>query len=130
MSVLRISLSLQTPLPDRPLCRHCKRRLAARGKRGLCFADHCDPAIRALYPSESKFSSRWTWHGIPDTERVPPPPDRPTSATPGTEAKLLVLTERARRGRSLWHPYDARVDDEGRRRLARRLPELAAPVGP
>jgi hypothetical protein len=35
------------------------------------------------------------------------PPVSPTTATPGTEDKIKVLTERAEQGRELWHPHDA-----------------------
>src|SRR5262249_25892226 len=45
-----------------------------------------------------------------------PLPDSPTSALPGTAKKVAVLTERAGRYQTLWHPQDAR--DPGLRATA------------
>lgn len=36
------------------------------------------------------------------------PADKPTSAAPGSEEKIQVMTERVRRGMSLHHPLDER----------------------
>jgi hypothetical protein len=47
-----------------------------------------------------------------------PLPERATRELPGTEAKILVLMERARLRQQLWHQADARADEEG---------EIAAP---
>jgi hypothetical protein len=33
-----------------PLCRHCHRRQALPGRRGLCATCHRDRAVRDLYP--------------------------------------------------------------------------------
>ena len=35
-------------------------------------------------------------------------PNAPTAALPGSEEKICVLAQRARRGLPLWHPLDAR----------------------
>jgi hypothetical protein len=93
----------------RPPCRHCGR--PACRPRGLCWACYHKPGVRDLYPSASKFARRGSGLG---SGRAPLP-DAPTSALPGTEAKVLVLIERARKRQSLWHPDDAPMDGESRR---------------
>lgn len=51
-------------------------------------------------------------------ETDPPWPRRPTTAYPGTRSKLAVLEARAAAGEALWHPADARMNDESVRPLA------------
>lgn len=91
---------------NRPLCRHCHKGNVIR-PRGLCwkcyYAD--GGGIRDLYPSTSKFARR----GVRDTAGPRPLPDEPTDALPGTPEKEAVMTERAAKGQSLWHPRDPRI---------------------
>lgn len=79
-------------------CVHCQRNKAVR-PRGMCAGCYYSPAVRALYPSTSKYRSL----GEPqEPARLP----RPTSAAPGTRSKLRVLMRRFRSGLQLWHPRD------------------------
>jgi hypothetical protein len=66
----------------------------------LCYYT---PGVRALYPSTSKYARRG--HGI-FAGKAPLPPF-PTTALPGTPAKIAILEERARLKQCLWHPDDA-----------------------
>jgi hypothetical protein len=67
--------------------------------------------VRDLYPPTSKYARR----GIEDRVGRVPLPRTPTSAAPGSEEKVLVLMERARKRQSLWHPADTPMDVESRR---------------
>ncbi len=58
--------------------------------------------MRLLYPLAPGLVRR----GAMARNHIPPLPEAPTSAKPGTEEKLAVLAERARRGESLFHPAD------------------------
>jgi hypothetical protein len=89
------------------LCRHCQKSNANR-PRGLCWTCYYTPGIREQYPSTSKFARR----GLDDFNGYGPLPAQPTSAPPGSEEKVLILMERARRRESLWHPADAPMDPE------------------
>jgi hypothetical protein len=91
------------------LCRHCQKTNANR-PRGLCWSCYYKPGLRELYPSTSKFARR----GVDDFNGRVPLPAEPTFALPGTEAKVLILMERARKRQSLWHPADAPMDVESR----------------
>src|SRR5262245_18184497 len=86
-----------------PVCRHCcnpSRRV--NRPRGLCWSCFYNPAVRDLYPPQSQV------HDDPPADTRPPPP-RPTSAEPGTEAKILVMVARARRRHELHHSDDRKV---------------------
>jgi hypothetical protein len=83
------------------LCRHCHRKPVIR-PRGLCWTCYYTPGVLPRYPSLSKFAVP----GVPDRDDEPPLPT-PTTAPPGSAAKLAVLRERAARGERLWHPDDA-----------------------
>jgi len=55
-------------------------------------------------------------------------PEHPTTALPGTEAKLVVMEARAERGESLFHPRDSRWDGgcaQPNGRMGTRLPGMA-----
>jgi len=69
----------------------------------LCWKCFYQPSIRAQYPSTSKFARRGEGIGCIQA----PLPAFPTTAMPGTPAKITVLAERARLKQSLWHPEDA-----------------------
>jgi hypothetical protein len=92
------------------LCRHCNR-VPSNRPRGLCWSCYYKPGVRELYPSTSKFARR----GVADHVGRVPLPDEPTDAPPGSEAKVLILMERARKRQGLWHPDDAPMDIESRK---------------
>jgi ribosomal protein L37E len=83
-------------------CRHCGRQRVNR-PRGLCWTCYYTPSIRARYASTSKFARR----GIADIANGAAKPSEATGALPGTDEKLRILSERAERHESLWHPLDA-----------------------
>jgi len=55
-----------------------------------------------LFPSTSKFARR----GVGNFCGSAPLPDSATDASPGSEAKILILMERAANRQSLFHPDD------------------------
>jgi hypothetical protein len=83
------------------LCRHCHTTVVSR-PRGLCWSCYYTDGVRDMYPSISKFGRR----GLRDFCGRGAAPSEPTDARPGSEAKVLVLIERARRRQALWHPDD------------------------
>ena len=85
------------------MCMHCHYRKAS--PRGLCFACRSKREIQALYPPTSAHAR----HGLGQTAAMRLP--KPTTALPGTEAKVLVLIARAAANELLFHPHDARADD-------------------
>jgi hypothetical protein len=87
------------------ICRHCKKTKSNR-PRGLCWSCYYKPGVRDLYPSTSKFARR----GVGNFNGVAPLPADSTDALPGSEAKILILMERAARREALWHPEDATMD--------------------
>jgi hypothetical protein len=84
------------------LCKHCQRRQANR-PRGLCYPCFYTEGVRRLYPVAALGNHRGVGLG---TGKAPLP--LPTDAPPGTEAKVLVLCDRARRHEQLFHPQDAK----------------------
>lgn len=87
------------------LCRHCRKSPASRA-RGLCYRCYYGRGVRTLYPSTSKYAR----HGVQDFNGHPRLPDFPTTAMPGSPAKIAILQQRAQLGVALWHPDDALVD--------------------
>ncbi len=75
-------------------CQHCRTRARSR-PRGLCKACFEDLRIRFLYPAQRGMRS------ASDTYRQGDIPEEPTQEQPGTEAKLMVMKERAARGEQL-----------------------------
>lgn len=71
----------------------------------MCYGQ---PEILERYPSPSKFNPRRyeppggviTPHRMPATA---------TAAKPGTEEKIAVMAERAKRGESVFHPRDGQA---------------------
>jgi hypothetical protein len=61
--------------------------------------------VRERFPSTSKFARR----GVCDFNGLAKLPE-PTTALPGTEAKVRVLEHRAHLGQALWHPLDAKLE--------------------
>lgn len=93
------------PEPPRPTaCRNCGRAKVSR-PRGLCWVCYYTPGAKERFASVSKYARR----GVP-TRKGRRPPATPTDATPGTEAKLLVLIGRAERGERLWHDRDHQAE--------------------
>lgn len=87
-------------LKPKPPCRSCGR--PANRPRQLCYRCFYTPGLRDLYPSISKFAVQGLGLGF----SLSPLPDEPTRARPGSEEKIRVLTERAARRQSLFHPRD------------------------
>jgi hypothetical protein len=92
----------QTIIPE---CLHC--HVGKPHRRGLCHDCYYNPQIRPLYGAISKFGNKV--HLIEAAGQRPNGP--PTDALPGTEAKLVVLCERARRRQNLFHPLDAKLPE-------------------
>ena len=86
------------------LCRHCLRANVNR-PRGLCWCCYYAPGVRALYPSTSRYA-----RGVIDTYAPAPLDAAPTTAYPGSAAKLAVLERRAALGLALFHPQDEALD--------------------
>jgi hypothetical protein len=84
------------------LCRHCQKTKSNR-PRGLCWTCYYTAGVRELYPSTSKFARR----GPGNFNGQAPLPDLPTDAAPGSEAKILILMERAILKQALFHPADS-----------------------
>lgn len=87
------------------ICLHC-RRSCRRKARGLCWPCYYTPEVRRLYASRRGDA----WHGLPDRQpgESPAPAAGPTSALPGSAAKIAALAERAARGEELFHGEDGR----------------------
>lgn len=86
-------------------CRHCQSHNVNR-PRGLCWGCYYRPGLRDLYPSTSRYARR----GVGNGHLVNAPiPQVPTAASPGSNEKLRVLAERAKRDERLHHPNDAVV---------------------
>lgn len=104
------------------VCLYCEKPGAKVIFRGLCTACYSRPKIRAMFPLEP---------GAIDPKKRNPPvyrpnrveecirihlsrseelplPDEATDAIPGSDAKVAILEERARKGEALFHPSDRR----------------------
>jgi hypothetical protein len=97
-----IVLDCSKPAATPACCRHCGRAKVNR-PRGLCWTCYYRPGVKDRYPSESKFARR----GLGNNVQELPLPASPTTAVPGSPAKLAVMQERAKAGVALWHPADA-----------------------
>jgi len=82
-------------------CAHCGVRAATRPRR-LCGRCYGDRRVRRQYGPAGPRGRR----GF-DAYGRRPLPLAPTSAPPGSAAKVLILAERARRRQQLFHPGDA-----------------------
>jgi hypothetical protein len=102
---IRPPVRARTPAkPPRPLCPHCRRFVVAVGYP-LCWTCRQKPEVRALFPRRrSKFGRRGTGIGV---NSKAPLPASPTDAVPGSEAKILVMMDRASKRQQLFHPEDA-----------------------
>lgn len=93
-------------MKQRAMCLHCRRRLAVRPRK-LCFPCHGTPGVRERYPVAASHHAK---RGVGNHNHGRLPAE-PTSAVPGSEEKIRILCERARRGESLFHPLDVHLDD-------------------
>lgn len=88
----------------KPRCVHCGVYSQCRPRK-LCYPCSSSKEIRTLYSgSDSKFAkltASANYNG-------PAPLPTPTTAKPGTEEKIAVLTERALNLQLLFHPEDAK----------------------
>lgn len=97
--------------PGRRWCLHCGVLMACK-PRGLCDGCYKRSGVKLGYPvSGSGFARR----SLPDRTGAAPLPTEPTGQPVGSEARFLVLEERAARGEQLAHPDDSlyRVDRPG-----------------
>lgn len=88
-------------------CKHCQRD---RGlySRGLCWTCYYTPEVRDQYEPAAAPSNH---RGLGIDVYAPDVPPEPTTARPGTIAKLHVLMERLEAGYALWHPDDATFEE-------------------
>ena len=91
------------------MCVYCGIRKCNRS-RGLCWTCYYAPGVRDKVPSTSKYAHR----GTGNFSGAAPLPPVPTTAPPGTAEKLLVLEQRAKASRQLFHPADARLEGDPR----------------
>lgn len=70
------------------------------------------PEIRSLYPVVSR--QKRGQDGHLDNTYIRPLPDAPTTALPGTLAKIEVMEARYKKKQQLHHPRDARFSDKER----------------
>lgn len=84
-------------------CIHCHVRTGQRRKKFLCYLCSETASIRSLYGSRVRLGS-----GTGNHHR--PLPATPTMSQPGSEERIIVLTERAERDELLWHPDDFRPE--------------------
>jgi hypothetical protein len=83
----------------------------------LCFHCYNLPGVREQHPSTSKFARRGA--GTGNRNALPP---TPTTAIPGSEAKVAILEARCQAGFALWHPAD-KLNPFGYLTTPRREPE-------
>lgn len=88
-----------------PSCRHCGHAVVCR-PRGLCWGCFYVPGRRELYGPVSSCGRRGVGH------RRGPLPQLPTPHPPGSPEKIEELVRRIEQGFSLWHPADARFEEE------------------
>lgn len=92
----------------RPLCKACGWNNGYR-PGGLCQKCYLTPAIRAKFPANS--DSKYARRGVRTPKGRRPQPE-PTTAAPGSNAKVAELARRAQQGLQLWHPQDNPLVDK------------------
>lgn len=109
---------------EKPPCRHCRQRPASatRSRRGLCWTCSKVAAVRALYPSTSKYACAGV--GISNARRLPP--ESATTARPGSPDKLAELERRAAAELGLWHEDDSDGENGADVVLCESVPEERA----
>ena len=101
---MRLSLERNGPAPAAlALCRWCARRPVGHGHAGfaLGLCEVCRRAQLRIQEEAGRFAGNHVQH-------PPLDPRGPTLARPGSEEKVEVMEDRARRGCAIHHP-----DDEG-----------------
>lgn len=88
-------------------CVHCGHFRDITG-RGLCQPCHKNPEIRCMYARKNKYTEAFI-----EPKKIPLPA-RPTTAIPGSETKMQVMSERAKAKTQLFHPADARYPGDPR----------------
>lgn len=91
-------------------CAHCGKRRYIQA-RGLCQRCRKKPEVRALFPKGWVNPATAKLAGLDQLDLVTywfPLADEPTTALPGSEAKIEVMRERAEAGRAVFHPDDVR----------------------
>ena len=101
----------------RSFCQHCLKNYQRR-PRGLCDPCYRNLAVRLVYPAVEYLCRRGYGQTPGCGKRLP---IDPTGARPGSEEKIQVLSERASRGEALYHPLDARLDEDWRQILLKRV---------
>lgn len=86
-------------------CLNCKIRAIGKA-RGLCHACYDDLKIRQSYPLQT---DRHVGVGRSNKSL---PASNPVNLRPGSIEKIEVMSERASRNESLFHPLDRDGDDE------------------
>ena len=78
--------------------------------RGLCWTCYYTPGVKEIFPVDPKHARRrlGNFNGYPKLS------DIPTTATPGTPEKLVVMEVRAKAGLAIFHPRDARFEGDPR----------------
>src|SRR4051812_38964247 len=105
------------PAPVR--CAECGRVCGARVRRALCRGCYNAPDVRARHPQTGSLAGlQGQSTNERDTHRRVFPLPEPTTAYPGTPAKVAVLAERRRRGEALWHPHDPHLRDHEEQRAS------------
>lgn len=94
------------PRPQKP-CQHCGQVRPLRSRQ-LCCPCWADPDILEQYPSTSKFAPKGA--GNRGQNHAGELPATATTCLPGSLGKIAVMTERAARGESVFHPADAAMD--------------------
>lgn len=97
-SLLRYRKAIHRQLTQQERMRLHLRRLAKQ-RAAVAKAATFNEALMIVQASH--------WSFEPDF-RNEKPASTPTSALPGTAAKIAVIMERLARGESLWHPEDER----------------------
>lgn len=95
-------------------CRHCQKAPIHK-PRNLCYNCYMDLSIRNLYPVSVKA------YEIRDTYAPRPLDTNPTQTIPGSEEKILLMMDRAKRGVQLFHPDEPSIEIEHTVNLASRL---------
>lgn len=90
---------------DRDWCQHCKEHPACKSRK-LCHICYYREDIRILYDMGCE---RGLGANIGMVYLLP---SLPCNAYPGTIEKIKVMSERAKLGVSLFHPDDAKLDEE------------------
>lgn len=87
-------------------CRWCNTATDDLGRIGLCR----ECRLRKRGYTEGETLRRRLMTRGQGGKDMPPLPDHPTIAQPGSPEKIEVLTGRASRGEMLFHPLDAGMD--------------------